>query len=423
MEIIELQEKEYKDFLKNFKDISFFQSVEWAKFKSKSEWNMVIVGLKDGKNIKAAATLLYRKIPIINKKMYYSPRGYVLDFNDFDLIKEFTIELKKYLKKNNGIFLKINPYVEYIKRDKDGKEISKPNDELVNLLKSLGYIHNGFYINQDEKKDLEPRWLSVLNIENKDIDTILKETRQTTRWMINKSKKNSINIKIAEFEDIKTFKEVMNDTALRREFEDRAISYYENMYKMIDKDILRIVIADINLNELKNTMKGEISHLEDRIKLIKDIEKKKNQVLEFESQIDALNKRLNGIEKDIEKYGDNPVVAVGLYLTYQDQTVYLFGGSYKEFMGYGAQYLMQYEMIKYSIERGIKKYNFYGIDGNFNENSKNYGLFDFKRGFNSDVVELIGEFDLIVSNFYYKLYNFMMKTYQKLRHLKGILRK
>ena len=40
---------------------------------------------------------------------------------------------------------------------------------------------------------------------------------------------------------------------------------------------------------------------------------------------------------------------------------------YKEFMEFGAQYLMQYEMIKYAKANNFKQLNFYGIDGDFDE--------------------------------------------------------
>ena len=41
-----------------------------------------------------------------------------------------------------------------------------------------------------------------------------------------------------------------------------------------------------------------------------------------------------------------------------------------------------------------------------------YGVYEFKRGFGGRVVELIGEFDLIISKPKYCLYNFMFKTYK-----------
>ena len=38
-----------------------------------------------------------------------------------------------------------------------------------------------------------------------------------------------------------------------------------------------------------------------------------------------------------------------------------------------------------------------GIAGDFNENSRFYGLDKFKLGFNPEIVEYIGEFDLILN--------------------------
>ena len=99
-------------------------------------------------------------------------------------------------------------------------------------------------------------------------------------------------------------------------------------------------------------------------------------------------------------------------MLYGREVVYLFGASYKPFMKYNSQYLLQYEMIKYATENGYDRFNFYGIDGNFNEDSKNYGLFDFKRGFNADVHELVGEFDLVINKSKFALYESIFKAYK-----------
>ena len=44
-----------------------------------------------------------------------------------------------------------------------------------------------------------------------------------------------------------------------------------------------------------------------------------------------------------------------------------------------------------------------------------FGLFDFKRGFNAEVVELIGEFTLVTRKLSYKVYRLMLKIYHKLK--------
>lgn len=52
-------------------------------------------------------------------------------------------------------------------------------------------------------------------------------------------------------------------------------------------------------------------------------------------------------------------------------------------------------MIKYGIEHHIKRYNFYGISGIFSPEDEEYGVYLFKKGFDADVIELIGNFEYI----------------------------
>ena len=419
MEIKKIKENEYEKFIKGVENSNFFQSVEWAKFKSQSEWKMDLIGMYEDKKLIGVSSLLSRKLPIIKKKMYYAPRGFVTDYSNFDNLKKITVELKKYLKENNGLFLKINPYIEYQKRDKDGNPVGEPNDKLIKFLKDNGYHHYGFYKRVAEKKDLEPRWLSSLDLEDKTVDELLNNFRKTTRWRLSKSEKNCIELKEATKEDLKEFKKIMVHTSERREFEDRPLEYYENMYEELSKEnMIRVLLAEINFMKLYETTDEEINKLKNRIEEIKDNPKKQGQVKEFNNQIEAALKKEKELNEFIEKYGDKAIISAGLYISYGDQIIYLFGGSYKEFMEFGAQYLMQYEMIKYAKENNFKQLNFYGIDGDFDEKSPGYGLFDFKRGFNADVIELIGEFDLIENKALYKMYNLMFNSYKGVKKIK-----
>ena len=416
----EISEKEYNKFIENYPDSLFFHSLSWGEFKKNTGWTMEIVGLEEENKIKAAAILLGKKLPIIKKTMYYCPRGFIIDYKDLDLVQKFTIELKKYIKEKNVLFLKINPYLKYNERDKDGNIISEKSNEIVDYLKSIGYSHYGFYKDQKDKKELEPRWVSALDIDNKTEQDLLKNMRSTTRWQINKAKKNCIEIEEAKYEDIDKFKNIMIHTSDRREFDDRPISYYQEMFKTLSKDnIYKLMLAYIDLKKFNKNNKKDLEKLEDKI----ERSTKENQIKEFKSQKEVLEKRIKKVEEEIDKYGERPCIAGGIYLSYGDQIVYLYGGSYKEFMGYGAQFLLQDEMIKYGIKNKYKKLNFYGIDGIFTKDSKNYGLFDFKRGFGAVVEELVGEFDLPSNKFVYRLYRIMFSMYKKLRHIKTRLKR
>ena len=92
-------------------------------------------------------------------------------------------------------------------------------------------------------------------------------------------------------------------------------------------------------------------------------------------------------------------------------------------MKYNSQYLLQWQMINYAKENNYQTFNFYGIDGDFRKESKNYGLFDFKRGFGAEVIELIGEFDLVINKPMYSLYNIAFKTYKVLKNIKNSIKK
>ena len=60
---------------------------------------------------------------------------------------------------------------------------------------------------------------------------------------------------------------------------------------------------------------------------------------------------------------------------------------------------------------------FGGISGNFEPNSENFGVYEFKRGFGGYVVEYIGEFDLILDKVGYSIYDKSYELYRNLKHL------
>ena len=101
------------------------------------------------------------------------------------------------------------------------------------------------------------------------------------------------------------------------------------------------------------------------------------------------------------KDGDVINLSASMFMLTDPEVIYLSSGNYEEYMFYNSQYLIQWEMIKYGIEHGFKRYNFYGITGNFDKNDKDYGIYEFKTGFNGYVEELIGEYVYPTSFVYY----------------------
>ena len=390
-----LTKEEFNKFADNHELGIFFQSSYWGELKKETGWNSHLVGIKEDNKIVGASLLLAKKIPVFNKYIFYSPRGFLIDYNNLDFVEKYVKEVKKYVKENNGIFLKINPLVKYQDRDINGdiKEEGTNNFQLVEKLKQLDFKHTGLTITYG--KDLEPRWISVLDLKNKTEEDIFKKFRSTYRRKIKHSMDGCLNLELLE-NNIDAFEKIMCHTGERRGFLVRPIQYYTEMNKLFNKHIKNVVITlDIP---------KKIQYIENQILIEKDDERKNKLILNKNELIQ--------IQKEC---GDKLPLTCGVFLLYGNEVTYLYGGSIDKYMKYLGPYYMQWEMIKLAINNGYEKYNFYGITGEFNEDSEMFGLFDFKRGFGAEVNELIGEFTLVVNKFYYVMYKLMFKVYKILK--------
>ena len=134
-----LTEKEYRDFYENYPQASFMQSLELSKLKEEYGSKVHLVGVKKNKKI-IAASMILENSTVLNKKIFYAPRGLMVDYNDYDLLNFFTTKLKEYLKKKGGFILTIDPNVIYRVRTSDGEIDSDEvaNQEAIDNLKKLG---------------------------------------------------------------------------------------------------------------------------------------------------------------------------------------------------------------------------------------------------------------------------------------------
>ena len=134
--------------------------------------------------------LLETEIKIINNEL-----NYYKNINE-ELQKEYRLYYLDILKKGNdcrkdGLVWVVKNLLE-LQINLEYHHFPKYlSHEQINYLKSLGYVHYGFYVKAEDKKDLEPRWLSVLDLNGKTEESILADMRSTTRWSINNSYKQN----------------------------------------------------------------------------------------------------------------------------------------------------------------------------------------------------------------------------------------
>ena len=71
------------------------QSYEWGEIKGRGEWEPLRLLVEDEKGQpRAALSILKRRLPVINKTIFYAPRGPVGDIGNWDLLDYLFSEAK-----------------------------------------------------------------------------------------------------------------------------------------------------------------------------------------------------------------------------------------------------------------------------------------------------------------------------------------
>ena len=406
MKIVELLVEEFDNYEKNFSNRNFYQTTEYGSLMDRHQFDDYYLGLKDDNgNILAATLILVNKV-FIGYKWGYCPRGFLIDFNNYELLRCFTNELKLYLKKRNFMFVKLDPPIIHKSRNNFGEIINGiDNEMIINNLKSLGYEHEGFNLNFET---LKPRWNAVINLEETD-NPFYKYSKEK-RNKIRKADKLGIEIIKGSPQDISTFYDFVEKK------HTRSLNYYLDMYEVFGKkDMFELYFANLNTAKFVDKSKTLYEQEESRSYNI-------NQELQEKINITNTNniikrKMHSDMLKDI--YQQNLIKATNLFkaypagkiigatavVKYNNEIFFLIFGYDKDFKNYCPIHYMLSTLIDYFHSQGYNRFNLNGISGDFNKNSNYYGLNRFKLGFGAHIEEYIGEFTLVINKGKTNIYN------------------
>jgi peptidoglycan pentaglycine glycine transferase (the first glycine) len=427
--ITNVPKERFNEFVKNHKKSHFAQSYEWGAFKANSaEWDFDAVGLVDESgNLVATALVLIRYLPMIKRPFLYIPRGFVIDFDDKELLKTFVVAFKKYAKSKKAIFFKIDPDIKYVDRDVDGRIIDQTtqNDALIMDLKNMGFKHLGF--TQDFDSTIQPRYTFRLEM-SADAQDLLKRCHSKTRYNIKVAQKKGIEIIEATRDELPIFEHIMRVTGQRDGFLTRPLSYFENMYDQLNSSgMCKLYLAKLNTKQaLDNTTKA----LANTDKMIKQYEeelladaltekrKKKitNQLEQEKNKRYKLTANLTEIREIYHQHPEGIIMSGIITIHFGDKSWYLYGASdnlYREFM---PNYLIQWHALTEAKKAGYKIYDFFGISGRIDEADPLHGLYRFKKGFSGEFTEFIGEFDYVVNPILYFAWTTVLPMFKRYRN-------
>lgn len=405
MKIVMLSEEQFDKFSYNHPLHSYYQTSMYANIMKTCNYEVNYFGFTDDNNNLVGATMMLSQKIFGNYKYAYAPRGFLINYDNKDIIKEVTILLKKYLSKKKYIFLKIDPLVINNKRDKDGNIIPSPfNNDVISYLKSLGYNYYG------ENKffgTLKPRWNAILKVTGSSA-TLFKNFDDQIRNKIRKAESRGVEIIQGNHNDIKLFY-----TFVAKKH-SRSLEYYQTFAKEFGDDF-EIYFAKLNsekyLQNIKKLYELEATNNE-KINLEiqqKSIENKINNKL-MNTKITS-DKLLDTYKKELafasDLFSKNPngiIIGATAIILDKNGVELLIEGQNPEYALYYPNYLSKWYIIEKYAKKGAVYFDLNAITGYFEDDSKYKGLNEMKLGYGAEVTEYIGEFDLVIKENAYKLY-------------------
>lgn len=418
MYIKELTNEEFEQFSSNFEPSSFYQSKEYARVMTKQHFNSMLIGFVDDyNNVTAASLILVEKIHGFSYA--YAPRGFLINYSDYDLVKNFTNHLKRYLGRKGIIAIKLCPMIIKNTKDKNGNiaQINGNYQAIFNNLKQLGYYHLGY---NNFFEALRPRFEAILDL-SLPYYLLFKNFKKETRTKIRSAVKNGIHVYKGYKNDLKYLYLQTKDKY------PRDLKYFEDCFDVMSKDNkIEFYYTKLNTEEFLINTQKEYERLENENYILN------NQVINNSNQkqnIKLLNKKLSS-DKLVATYKKRLVKATNLLRDYpngiisssvlvakHNQNVYLLIDGYdKKVKELNSKHLLIWTLIEKYAKEGYQKFYFGGISNPSIKNNHYDGLNNFKLNFNTLAVEYMGDLELVTNSALYFMY-------RNAAPIRGILKK
>lgn len=393
MELVELTNEEFSSYAKSNPLNNYMQSLNYAKLEKERGYSYDFIGLKDNGKLLGASLILTKSTPSF--KYGYAPKGFLINYYDENIVKTFKEKIIEFYKSKDFIFIKINPEIVVAKIDNKTYELdTNPNIKLKEDLEEAGYkkLKDNLYF-----ESICPRFNAYINLKNTNFANYSKVNRNK----LTNSKRKGLYLEKGTFEELEEFYNIIET--------DKDIGYYKYLFDSFEDNVdLLLVKVDYD-KYIKNTQKRYDEEQNNNNLYSEIIHRSQNKAdlnrkMESDAVLCILKNELIVATKGL-KETNNTVVAGALTIKHGNR-VHIIESGFNRKYKYNQNYFLYDAIINYYKDN----YTFLdigGISGDFNKDSTYYGLTRFKCGFNPDIYEYIGEFDIVINE---KKYNRLLKS-------------
>lgn len=221
IEIRELDQKTWEDFIKTQEFQIFTQSWHYGQFNKLLKDDFFVLGIYEKDKLVGGS--LYVVISARRGKFLYAPYCPIIDTQKPEHLIELTKEARKMAKRKGAIFIRVSPFID-------------DSDHSRKLFQKANYRKSPIHITA------ETTWILDLN---KEEDQLLKDMRQNHRNLIRRADRENVEIKTStDPKDIKLVHDLLEETAKRHNFVPFPLNYLQKEFEAYSKiDAVKIYFA------------------------------------------------------------------------------------------------------------------------------------------------------------------------------------
>lgn len=402
MKIVELSNIEFDEYAKAHPLSNYCEASKYALVMTDYGYSYDYIGMIDDSNRIQAAALILTKGIKGNIKYGYSPKGFLINYYDKELLKTFLELLTDYYKKKDFIFIKFNPEIIIGETTLNNKLVMNYNGN-VRIIDDLKAYNVKRRVELKEFNLMMPKFNAYINLKQFNLANVNRNFRKK----INKGLKRGLYLTVGNAKDINTLYDFTKNKS------KRPISYYRNMYQVFSKDnSIDLVFLKIDFQKYLNNVRKQY----DEEEMINDYWKRMLQEnpgerrfvaakMNSDRKAESLKSRIIYATEELKKHPEISI-AGALVVKHRNRVSIIASGYDNNYKKENPNHLLHYLII----ERYKEFFSFCdigGVTGVFDETSNYQGLNYFKTRFDTKIYEYIGEFDLICSE---RIFKKLIKT-------------
>ncbi len=402
MKITELTNDEFDLFLKNCPLFSIYQTVEYALLMNTEGFDSILLGLKEQEKVVAASVLLIEKRT--KYKIAYAPRGFLIDYQNTSLLKTFTKEAIKYLKKLGIMSIRLNPLlIRHTYNMKEGTFVKEENfDSIFHSLKKLGYRHLGF---NAYFEGIKPRFVALIDLK-KAYYEIFNGIKKEYRTKIRTASKLGIEVHLGTENELSyLYNHTQNKYPRDLAYFTKAYQYFKRKNK-IDFFYTKLNTIAYLKHAQEEYQKQILIYNEILVNINTDLKNREKWINEKMKQDQRIEKRKQELMKATTLLKENPngIITSSLLIIKEKKEAVVFMDGYNpKYKSFHSKHLLIWKLCEKYASEGYERLNLGGIVQVTLKENKYAGLNQFKLNFGGQAIEYVGDFELIVNHYFHFL--------------------